>query len=236
MHCYGDEHRLFLQIMLNRKILSLSELKTIITFCHETYKAPFDLDRDADAVKKFIHDMNTEMTPFHMRVKHGVSEDDGEHYYALVNLKDDDLSKAASKKYTENEIKFLKKLVEKVVDSRNGTVSSIEAINLTHGIERFSASDAESLIERFIHDKCLTEDQGLISLSTLSIMEMEPYLQNHFGSSLSRCHACKRICIKGQTCQAEDCEVKMHFHCAQKLFHGDTTEHGCPACGNRWRS
>lgn len=235
MHCYGDEHRLFLQIMLNRRVLSLSELKEIIAFCHD--RASYAAPTDTDAVKKFVQDMNTEITPFHMRIKHGVSEEDGEHFYALVNLKDDDLSKLATK-FTGNEMKYFKILVEKIVESDSGTISSTVAINVADDMEqtRFSAADAELLIERFVKDGCLTEDQGQIGMSILSIMEMEPYLQDHFGERLGKCHACKRICIKGQKCRAPGCDVKMHQRCAVQLFGEDGSElpDSCPSCGSAW--
>ncbi|CAN8001587.1 unnamed protein product [Ixodes hexagonus] len=155
---YGDEHRLFLQIMLSRKILSLSELKEVIEFCHEKYQGNCCNVVDDESLTRFISDINGKLTSFNMRIKHGVSEDDGKRFYALVNLKDNELSKCATM-FSGNEMTYFKKLVQQIVESDNGTISSTEALNIADDLGncRLQVTAAEDLIERWLELGCLLQ-------------------------------------------------------------------------------
>lgn len=71
---------------------------------------PCNATKDDDSLTRFVSDINGKIVPFSMRIKHGVSEDDGQRFYALVNLKDNDLSKCATM-FSGNEMTYFKKLV-----------------------------------------------------------------------------------------------------------------------------
>ncbi|XP_029846205.2 non-structural maintenance of chromosomes element 1 homolog isoform X3 [Ixodes scapularis] len=235
---YGDEHRLFLQIMLTRKILSLSEIKAVLEFCHEKNRVPCNATKDDDSLTRFVSDINGKIVPFSMRIKHGVSEDDGQRFYALVNLKDNDLSKCATM-FSGNEMTYFKKLVQQIAESNTGTIQSTEALNIASGLDncRLSIGMAEDLIERWLELGCLMQDGGRLSLSPLGLAEMDTYLQQQFGDELPKCHMCKQTCLKGQTCANPNCTVKLHYHCANQVFRlGASPIDGCPRCSFPWRS
>lgn len=233
----GDERRLFLQAMLARKILSLPELREVITVCHEKYQVPCIILDDDVSLMRFIADVNGVIMPFNMRIKHVVDEDNGQHSYALVNLRDDELSKSATM-FSGNEATYYKRLVHQIVESDTGSISSTEALNIAGDLDscRLSADAAESSIERWLELGCLKQDGGRLSLSPLGLAEMETYLKQEFGNELRSCHMCRQICIKGQTCANQNCNVKLHHHCADKVFCPEaSTVSGCPQCSFQWR-
>lgn len=65
---------------------------------------------DDSEIQRFISKVNSAISPFHMRLKAGVSEADGKRFYALINLKDDELSRCATM-FKGDEMKYYKKLV-----------------------------------------------------------------------------------------------------------------------------
>lgn len=232
----GDERRLFLQVMLNRKILSLPELREVITVCQEKYQVPCNVLNGEASLVKFITDVNGTILPLNMRLKHVVDEDDGEHFYALVNLRDDGLSRSATM-FSGNEMTYYKKLVHQIVESDTGSMSSTEALNIAGDLDgcKLSAEAAENLIQRWLELGALKQDRGRLSMSPLGLAEMETYLKQEFGDELRSCYMCTQTCIKGQTCANQNCNVKLHYHCADKLFNREeSTINMCPQCSFPW--
>ncbi|EEC17054.1 SMC protein, putative [Ixodes scapularis] len=182
---YGDEHRLFLQIMLTRKILSLSEIKAVLEFCHEKNRVPCNATKDDDSLTRFVSDINGKIVPFSMRIKHGVSEDDGQRFYALVNLKDNDLSKCATM-FSGNEMTYFKKLVQQIAESNTGTIQSTEALNIASGLDncRLSIGMAEDLIERWLELGCLMQ----VRASVLKLPRGTNRCATHFSLYCQRNH------------------------------------------------
>lgn len=227
----------------------------MLEFCHEKNQVPCNATKDDDSLTRFISDINGKIVPFSMRIKHGVSEDDGQRFYALVNLKDNELSRCATM-FSGNEMTYFKKLVQQIAESNIGTIQSTEALNIAGDLDncKLSIGMAEDLIERWLELGCLMQEEtamptdgsevnthvldgGRLSLSPLGLAEMDAYLQQQFGDELPKCHMCKQTCIKGQTCANPNCTVKLHYHCANQVFRlGASTIDGCPRCSFPWRS
>uniref|UniRef100_A0A1E1XDG5 Non-structural maintenance of chromosomes element 1 homolog n=1 Tax=Amblyomma aureolatum TaxID=187763 RepID=A0A1E1XDG5_9ACAR len=236
MSKYGDHHRMFVQIMLARKVLFLQELEDVIRCCHEKFSVPCFAVDNQPQLAKFISDVNSVISPFHMRIKGGVSEENGSHFYALLNMKDDELSKCATK-FSPNEMKFFKKLVVKIVESDSGSIMSTEALHIVYEDNETTLrlSAAEDLLSRMAELGCLVENNGKISLGPLAQLELEPYLQEQFGDELPRCHVCRQICVKGELCPNSECSVKLHLHCATSLRRSSrSTSSCCPSCKQAW--
>lgn len=215
--------------MLSRKILFLQELKELLKVCHDSDDESFNVNDDSE-IQRFISKVNSAISPFHMRLKAGVSEADGKRFYALINLKDDELSRCATM-FKGDEMKYYKKLVHKIVESENGSMSSTEALNLADNVDgcRLQLRTAQELIDRWLELGCLSQEGGKLSLSPLSLCEMEPYLQQQFGDELKKCQMCKQICLQGHICSNASCGIKMHHHCAEQFFRASATE-ACPKC------
>ncbi|XP_076333810.1 SMC5-SMC6 complex component Non-SMC element 1 isoform X3 [Tachypleus tridentatus] len=74
-------------------------------------------------------------------------------------------------------------------------------------------------------------EEGEISLSPRTLIEMDKYLKEMFGENLQTCLMCKQIVLKGRSC--EDCHIKLHGHCASRCFQGRGRAQ-CPRCGCDW--
>ncbi|KAH6923237.1 hypothetical protein HPB50_025450 [Hyalomma asiaticum] len=147
----ADLHRTFIQIVLSRKILPLTEFEELVRYCQQKCGVPCIAAGNLQALAKFVSEVNSKLSPFHMRIKSGVSEEDGSHFYALVNIRDDALSKCATK-FSGNEIKFFKKLVIKIAESNSGRVTSTAALNIVYDDNDagLQIRAAEGLVNRMI--------------------------------------------------------------------------------------
>ncbi|XP_050032065.1 non-structural maintenance of chromosomes element 1 homolog [Dermacentor andersoni] len=236
MTVYGDLHRTFLQVMMSRKLLPLPEFEELVRHCHSKCDVPCIEVSNPQALAKFVSVLNNKLSPFHMRIKGGVSEEDGSHFYALVNMRDDALSKCATK-FPGNELKFFKKLVLKIAASNCGRITSTAALNMVYDDNDMGLQirTAQSLVDQMVELGCLIVEEGNISLAPLTLLEMEPYLREQLGEELPNCHVCKQMCIKGELCPNPNCPVKLHSHCATQIFRKRShTSGSCPSCDEPW--
>ncbi|KAH7977004.1 hypothetical protein HPB52_022814 [Rhipicephalus sanguineus] len=187
MTVHGDLHRTFIQIVLSRKILPLTEFEELVRYCQTKCDVPCIPAGNLQALAKFVSDVNNRLSPFHMRIKSGVSEEDGSHFYALVNIRDDALSKCATK-FSGNEMKFFKKLVLKIAESNCGRVTSTAALNIVYedNDTGLQIRTAEALVDRMVKLGCLIVEEGNVSLAPLTLLEMEPYLREQLGTAVPK--------------------------------------------------
>ncbi|KAK8775481.1 hypothetical protein V5799_031171 [Amblyomma americanum] len=236
---------MFVQIMLARKVLYLRELEDVIRRCHAKYSGHWENFRSVPCfaldsqqqLAKFISGINSVISPFHMRIKGGVSEEDGSHFYVLLNTKDGALSKCATK-FSPNEMKFLKKLVLKIAESDNGSVMSADALRIVYedneATPRLNA--VEDFLNRMAELRCLVQKDGKISLGPVAQLELVPYLKEQLSGELPTCHVCRQVCIKGELCPNTGCSVKLHLHCATSRRQSSlSTSFCCPRCEQVWK-
>lgn len=222
--------------MLSRKLMPLTEFQELVRHCHIEHDVPCIAVTNPQALAKFVSVVNNKLSPFHMRIKGGVSEEDGSHFYALVNMRDDTLSKCATK-FSGIEMKFFKKLVVTIAESNSGHITSTAALNMVYDDNDtgLQIRTAQSLVDQMVELGCLIVEEGNISLSPLTLLEMEPYLREQLGEGLPTCHVCKQMCIKGELCPNPNCPVKLHSHCASQIFRKRSTVSGsCPSCDESW--
>ncbi|XP_071119039.1 non-structural maintenance of chromosomes element 1 homolog [Haliotis cracherodii] len=231
----NDCHRMFLQKFMSQSLLNAKEVKQLFKQCCDKYSVSISED-DPDAKKRlfeFVRIINANIHQFHMEIKKAISEDDGSNHYGLVNISRTDITKMASD-YNQNELEFFKKLVELVVESDDGTVGSIETLNLTEKLEKkISKNDAQDLLDRMSRDQWIAQKAGRVSLHTRAVLELEQYIKEYFVEAVKMCNMCNKLCLKGQTC--EECGIKIHFHCAVRYFsHREAQK--CPSreCGAAW--
>ncbi|XP_022235247.1 non-structural maintenance of chromosomes element 1 homolog isoform X1 [Limulus polyphemus] len=229
----GDHHRLFLQSLMCRKICSAPETEELYHTCCRN----FDIEGDQFFIRlngelsQNINSINKHIKPLHMEIRKGLAEDTGMQYYALVNTTESSISRLSSD-YSSADLELFKKILEKVVLADNGVISSMVVLNLTHELEkRMSKKEAEHLLARLVEDKWLIQEEGEISLSPRTLIEMDKYLKEMFGENLQTCLMCKQIVLKGKSCK--DCQIKLHGHCANRCFQGRGRAQ-CPRCGCDW--
>ncbi|KAL3869497.1 hypothetical protein ACJMK2_042171 [Sinanodonta woodiana] len=230
-----DSHRLFLQAFMSRGILDAKEVKSLFRTSCEKFKT-FIADNEEERrhqLTEFVITINNNIKPFHMEIKKGVSEEDGSNYYGLVNISESSITLLASD-FTTNELDLFKKLVESIVDSDTGSVGSTDAINLVETLDKkMTRNDAQELLKKLESNKWIKVMNGQVSLATRAILELEQYIFDMFPAIATRCNMCKKLCLKGQSC--DSCPVRLHFHCASKFFSRQEVPK-CPAsdCKSPW--
>lgn len=227
----GDEHRLFLQAFMWRKICRAGEVMNLYKECLR--RANIQISScDASELSQFVNKINSHIRPMHMQIRKGIEEDTGINCYALVNMTNSSLS-CLSSDYTVNELEFFKKIVDKIILSEDGVASSVSLLNLTDEMadRKLSKKEAEDLIERFVTDKFLCKNYGVISLSVRSMIELDPYFREVYEDMITICQMCKQIVLQGQTCT--NCDAKLHLHCATRYFK-NKNELKCLSCGSKW--
>ncbi|XP_028999922.1 non-structural maintenance of chromosomes element 1 homolog isoform X2 [Betta splendens] len=226
----GDNHRRFLQTMMSIGIVDDHGAKALYQHCCETHNVQCPPDRLDD----FIETINSKLQPLFMQIRKGMSEDNGQEHYALVNMAQTDVTRMSSD-YADNELELFKKTLELIVGSENGTVSSTDILNSTDSMttKKLKKSETEHLLSRLVHDKWLNETKGEYTLSTRCIIEMEPYIRTMYQDQVSVCHICHTIVFQCQICENPICGIKIHNPCVARYFKG-RAEPRCPACNDFW--
>lgn len=223
-----DAHRMFLQAIMCRGILNAREVRQLYKDCSN----PTESDVEPAKIQQFVSTINSTLRRYSMEVRKGISEVDGSHHYALVNVVESDITKLASD-YTVNELELFKKMIGVMVESDLGVISSIEALNLTETLEKkMTKSAAEGFIKQLVADKWLHQDQGEITLAVRALIELDQYLRQTYQGILLSCNICGQIALKSQKCF--NCEMKMHVHCASRYFL-DREPRVCPRCKQAWQ-
>ncbi|XP_067128366.1 non-structural maintenance of chromosomes element 1 homolog [Centruroides vittatus] len=224
----GDEHRLFLQGFMWKKICRAGEVMKLYKDCLRRAQK----NCDASELSLFVNKINSHIRPMHMEIRKGIEEDTGINCYALVNMTNSSLS-CLSSDYSISELEFFKKIVEMIVLSDDGVASSVSLLNLTDDMvdHKISKKEAEDLIERLVADKFLSKNDGIISLSVRSMIELDPYFREVYEENIKICLMCKQIVLQGQICA--DCDAKLHSHCATRYFR-NKNELKCLNCGSQW--
>ncbi|XP_069544276.1 non-structural maintenance of chromosomes element 1 homolog isoform X1 [Brachyistius frenatus] len=226
----GDGHRRFLQTMMANGIVDEPEAKKLYQFCcqkHNTQCAPDRLDH-------FIDTINSKLQPMFMQIRKGISENNGDQYYALVNMAETEVTRMSSD-YADNELELFRKTMDLIVGSESGTASSIDILNSadTMSTKKLKKSETEHLLHRLVHDRWLSEKRGEYSLSTRCIIEMEPYIRTMYQDQVKLCQICHNIALQCQICENPSCGIKIHNPCVAKYFKG-RQEPRCPACEDFW--
>ncbi|KJE95878.1 hypothetical protein CAOG_06281 [Capsaspora owczarzaki ATCC 30864] len=218
-----DTHRLFVQALMSRTLIAENDLQELFKQVHvATGKQPGTLNEFLKIIKANLDIISFDITS----VK---SEDDGRRYFALVNRYADEISKMASD-YEPQEMELLNKLVELITLSDSGTASSIDVDNVAPLLTRpLTKAAAEVAVRKFTHDGWIHDDEGTLSLTTRTILELEPHLKESFSEHVIACAACSSLVFRGQVCKQSGCGGKLHNHCLA-LFRGTRPNFACLTC------
>ncbi|XP_015228108.1 PREDICTED: non-structural maintenance of chromosomes element 1 homolog [Cyprinodon variegatus] len=226
----GDHHRRFLQTMMTIGITSEKEAKTLYQHCCETHKTQCAPDR----LEEFIEAINSRLQPMFMQIRKGMSEEDGQQHYALVNTAETDITRMTSD-YADNELELFRKIMDLIVSSENGKASSTDILNSADMMtsKKLKKGETQQLLLRLVQDKWLCESQGEYNLSTRCIIEMEPYIRAMYQDQVKVCHICHNMAFQCQICENPSCGIKIHNPCVARYFKGRMEPH-CPACDDFW--
>ncbi|XP_029949681.1 non-structural maintenance of chromosomes element 1 homolog [Salarias fasciatus] len=225
-----DSHRRFLQAMMTIGVIDRQGAKTLHRRCCEEHKTQHSPDR----LDSFIDTINSKLQPLFMQIRKGMSEDDGNQYYVLVNTAETDVTRMSSD-YADNELELFRKTMDLIISSENGKASSTDILNCTDTMtsKKLKKIETEQLLKRLVCDKWLSENQGEYTLSTRCIIEMEPYIRAMYQDQVKMCHICHNFAFQCQICDNPACGIKIHNPCVARYFKG-RVEPRCPACDDFW--
>ncbi|KAI0050930.1 hypothetical protein FA95DRAFT_1580992 [Auriscalpium vulgare] len=238
----NDVHKLFLQAVLSRRFFSTDLGKAlwkksvdIVKAADETLDVPFAVG-DAGFVA-FVHTINESINGLDLELSRLHDEVTGREMYALVNRRGDEVAQIASD-YSPLEIAYFKALLEQIVlaPNRAYSVSSLAALREVNQLKSsMSKTQAEAVLASFVAKGWLLKSQkGRYSLSTRTLLELNPYLTSTYGEEIGECTVCNEMTTKGRGCYTPNCKGLMHDHCYKKYV--DMKNKLCPACQQDWSS
>uniref|UniRef100_H2Z292 Non-structural maintenance of chromosomes element 1 homolog n=1 Tax=Ciona savignyi TaxID=51511 RepID=H2Z292_CIOSA len=91
-----------------------------------------------------------------------------------------------------------------------------------------SKTEAKRLLTRFLDEQWFYDNEGMISLSPRSFLELEQYLSQCYDSFITVCSMCSNTVFQGQVCL--NCSARVHYHCAKTYFKTKKTNLKCLTC------
>ncbi|XP_069175583.1 LOW QUALITY PROTEIN: non-structural maintenance of chromosomes element 1 homolog [Procambarus clarkii] len=212
---YSDAHRLFLQIITARRVLMGAEVKSTFEKCCQKFHVP------PDNLHEFVMEINRRLEVMHLAIRKSIQEDLAEDIqcFVLVNTLNGETTRMGST-FNSQELALFKRIIEELVNSDDGELPETEAMNLATNLEtRMKIGDSEEAIQRFIHDKWLlqhTRREKVVSLSALTISELQPYLEELYPELVQKCFLCKILTLKGYRCTK--CSTRVHRGVGDRYF------------------
>ena len=174
---FTNLHRMFLQGLLSKRVIELSDAKQMYQKCAQLTQEP------QEALLDFLRAINKELDSVDMTIKTGNDPKTGKKCICLCNVNPDLIAKQATD-YTPSELVYFKKLVFFVnkidlimtVEPRF-YLSSTVALNASNKITPLIAKTvAEEALNRFCRDGWLNEVNGILSLGLRTILELGFFL------------------------------------------------------------
>lgn len=228
MSGYKDCHKYFLQSIMQDGVVSKMR-------CHALFEKSCQAANEPTSqwdVASFVSCINKQIQPFHLEIRKGYTEDDGNEIYALISITDHEINHLAiGGSFTKAEIEIFRRTLVLIVSSTTGMVSSTEILNLTDDLQHrnVSKSDTEALIAKLVKQKWLGEKDGIVYLEPRSFLELEPYIKSDLKDYIVYCGICRSMVFRGIICQK--CRRKIHNYCAATYFRGRSeSDCKCPSC------
>lgn len=120
-------------------------------------------------------------------------------------------------------------------DDENFAVSSLGALRLgTKMKPPISQRETQDLLDRFVEDQWLytARRDAYYVMDPRTILELMTYLREQYSDVLRDCKMCMEIITMGERCELQNCDVRMHRHCADTFF--SNREASCPSCKTAW--
>lgn len=228
---YGDIHRRFLQVLMNRRMISREDAFRL--FC-KIYQSEESDEEEATAspcrkdMEWAVSIINKVIKGLNMEIRCAQDEITTAKYYLLINTVDSHISKTFSK-FSAAELEFFKTVLSEIVSSEDGCISSTACLNLNSSLSaNLTKSDTEAILEKFCKYLWLYQKDGKVHLTILSIVELEPLLLSAYEDYVSICRLCKHIVIQGYRC--DNCLALLHLNCVHLYTKGVDRVHSCPVC------
>ncbi|KAF7994695.1 hypothetical protein HCN44_004167 [Aphidius gifuensis] len=158
-----------------------------------------------------ITEINNSLSSINMAIQSGKDELTGEIFWAFVPTIKDEKMRYQSK-YTQAQLDLLRAIFLEILDSENGFISSIDALNIQSTLEpRLSHAEAETTIGEMVSSKWLSSKEGNIYIGVRSTIELMPFFRASHHDEFNACPICDRSLFHGHKC--ENCQAVHHLYC-----------------------
>ncbi|KZT11219.1 uncharacterized protein LAESUDRAFT_691817 [Laetiporus sulphureus 93-53] len=241
----NDVHRLFIQAILSRRVLSRTLAVKIwgksvdaVKAANDALEIPFSDNRNA--WDDFVSKINDLLNPLNLELAQMFDEISGKEMCVLVNRKGDWIAQVATE-YSAVEIAYFKAVVEQIMLAPNESfcVSSMSALREVTALKaNMTKSQAEVVLSSFVAKGWLVKSRrGRYSLSTRTLLELQPYLRSTYPNEIIECTICmearRQMVTRGVACYTAQCKTRLHNHCFEKY---QRRSQNCPACNENWSS
>jgi len=228
MEEYSDAHRHFLQALMSRHVLLKTEARQLFLQACKRINLEPDLDKFKDEMKAFLLTINAELQPLGLEISHGRTESDGSTFYTLLNRRGGAETLACAA-YDELQLQLLQQVIQEIVTSTRGDISSSTALNLVDKLpKKVSRAAAQAMLTQLEADRWLELTAGRVALHTRCILELAPYLRQHYADHVRLCGLCNMLCVRGVNC--EECEARYHLHCVKGMGKNTGAAVRCKKC------
>ncbi|KAF8522234.1 Nse1 non-SMC component of SMC5-6 complex-domain-containing protein [Hysterangium stoloniferum] len=233
----GDVSRVFLQSIISRRVVSDKIARILWRKCVEAVKAAddsVDVPDDMDQFDNYINTINRHLEPLDFKLNCTADEATGKKIWAMINLKSDELAQIATD-FTPVEIAFFKALVDQIIlaSSQSYSISAMTALRQVNGLKPpMTKTQAESVLANLVAKGWLLKsERGRFSLSSRSLLELQPYLKSTYEDDIHECTVCYELVTKGVGCYTPQCGARLHGYCYQQLHRENVV---CPSCQADW--
>jgi len=250
-----DRHRLLLQTLLYKPFQNEKELLEIYRTINDDYSGDV---RNVEEIEDFLIIINKSIEFLGLNIKRGITEDEGEPYWCLINTVNDEISRtiltggillASTLSKTEGD--FFKKVVDLIIvperkgQKSKGELHHVDALNIAGKSIGLSITQATATIKKLTSQGWLIEKGSKLSIGLRTLIELRPYLEETYATQndedesnigipiLVDCVLCHELVGKGPWCPNEKCSTRLHGFCATKWFHGKSVKK-CPTCDTNW--
>ncbi|KAL7320254.1 hypothetical protein PS15m_000158 [Mucor circinelloides] len=227
---FNDSHRLFMQSMLSKKMVTEEDAMSIYAKVCDTTSKPAVVE-----FPEFIAALNKELDTLDYSLRLSRSEQDGVMYLIMVNTNHDSVTELATQ-YTAIEMAFIRELFDLIInaDNENYGAAATTALHLGGKMTpKLASRDVQTLLDKLSDDGWIGIQKGNYYLTTRSIAELQDYFKQQYGERILECVFCLDMVTMGEHCANAQCGVRLHKHCADSQFN-NSADPRCPSCNNRW--
>jgi hypothetical protein len=249
---YDDTNRAFLQALLARGSVTLSEGQKILSSIFSCADgAPAQATR-AD-FESYVAAAASVLSVYDYEIRSSQHQVTKERIWAVVNSISDGVTQLATAR-TPDEMAYIRRLLDAMFDVYNTRRREVMAVTSMQALEKrvikgeaggggLTHEQAERLLGVLESEGWLERSkEGWYSLTPRALMELRAWLVEMYNDEeeeeggwqrIKFCEACKEIVTVGQRCMNLDCNVRLHDIC-QAAFWNSRPEKKCPRCETAW--
>lgn len=238
---YGDLHRMFVQVMMNRCTMPASEFTQLFELICKNCNIQLDTYTKSEKQRLLILTTNKVLeSKCNMKIIKVFDEEHAKKISSLILINRTDRSRDTNKltikdqlTFAPHELEYLKLILNEIMENPMRQIKSTKALNVSKNLDKntkkIQPHEAEMILQKFKDNKWLVEKDGIILLSTRFIYEMEPFLKDVYTDYVNQCSLCRKIAIRCVECPDENCDNKYHVFCVRKIKE-DTGSPKCTQC------